>query len=160
MKIMLDPGAVQPNRAHDDDAGYDLFSREEKIIMPGESAEFDTGVHMEISRGWFGQLFSKSGLMVKYGVICPGGTIDSGFTGSVHVVLLNIDKKPYMIRKGQKIAQMVIMERKAPEMEVVEELSDSDRGSNGFGSTDKYTRDPVRETLNNNSTMWEDGHER
>ena len=157
MKIMLDHGAVQPNRAHDDDAGYDLFSREEKIIMPGEMAEFDTGVHMEIPRGWFGQLFSKSGLMVKYGVICPGGTIDSGFTGSVHVVLLNIGKKPYMIRKCQKIAQMVIMERKAPKMELVAELSDSDRGSAGFGSTDIYTsHDPVRETLNNNSTMWEE----
>lgn len=160
MKIMLEPGAVQPNRAHDDDAGYDLFSREEKIIMPGEMAEFDTGVHMEISKGFFGQLFSKSGLMVKYGIICPGGTIDSGFNGSVHVVLLNIGRKPYMIRKGQKIVQIVIMERKAPEMELVEELSDSDRGSAGFGSTDIYTRDPVRETLNNNSAMWEDCHER
>lgn len=156
MKIMLDPGAVMPSRAHKDDAGYDLFSREEKVIMPGESAVFDTGVHMEIPKGFFGQLFSKSGLMVKYGIICPGGTIDSGFNGSVHVILLNIGKKPYMIRKGQKIVQMVIMRREAPELEIAEELSDSDRGSAGFGSTDIYTRDPVLKTLNNNSAMWED----
>ena len=156
MKIMLDPGALMPVRSYPDDAGLDLFSLEEKIIMPGESAVFDTGVHVELPRGTFGKLESKSGLHFRFDVVCLGGVVDASYRGSINVKLTNIGKRPYMVRKGQKIVQMIIQPYLAPEMELVDELSDSDRGSNGFGSTDKYTHDHVRETLNNNSTMWEE----
>ena len=153
MKIKLDPGALMPVRAHNDDAGLDLFAREEQVILPGGSAVFDTGVHVELPRGTFGKLESKSGLHFKTGIVCLGGVVDSSYRGSIHVKLTNIGDKPYMIRKGQKIVQMIIQPCLAPEMELVDELSGSDRGSNGFGSTDIYTRDPA---LNNNSAMWED----
>lgn len=157
MKIMLDsPDAIMPLRSYPDDAGLDLFSREEKVIFPGESAVFDTGVHVELPKGTFMKLESKSGLNVKFGIVSHGGVIDQNYRGSIAVKLYNHGDKPYMIRKGQKIIQGIIQPYIAPEMELVDELSDSDRGSAGFGSTDIYTRDPIRETLNNNSTMWEE----
>ena len=138
MKIMLDsPDAILPTRAHPQDAGLDLFSREEQIILPGESAVFDTGVHIELSPGTFGKLESKSGLNVKYSVVSCGGVIDCGYTGSIAVKLYNLGDKPYMVRKGQKIVQMIVQPYLAPELEVVGELSETDRGSSGFGSTEE-----------------------
>lgn len=135
MKIMLDPGAVAPHRAHVQDAGLDLYSREEQIILPGESAVFDTGVHVELPVGTFGKLESKSGLNVKYGVVSHGGVIDSGFVGSISVKLYNHGDKPYMIRKGDKIIQMIIQPCLYPDLEVVDSLPETERGEGKFGST-------------------------
>ena len=135
MRIMLDPGATVPHRAHPTDAGLDLFSREEQIILPGESAVFDTGVHVELPEGTFGKLESKSGLNVNYDIVSCGGTIDSGYVGSIKVKLYNLGKKPYMVRKGQKIVQMVIIPILTPELEIVDHLDETERGSNGFGSS-------------------------
>lgn len=135
MKITLDEGAVMPQRAHKQDAGLDLFSREDRAILDGDSAVFDTGVHIELPPGTFGQLFSKSGLNVNYNIVSCGGTIDEGYTGSIHVKLYNLGKKPYMIRKGQKICQLVIMPCLKPDLEIVEKLEDTERGTGAFGST-------------------------
>ena len=135
MKITLDEGAIMPQRAHKQDAGLDLFSREDRAILDGDSAVFDTGVHIELPPGTFGQLFSKSGLNVNYNIVSCGGTIDEGYTGSIHVKLYNLGKKPYMIRKGQKICQLVIMPCLKPDLEIVEKLEDTERGEDGFGST-------------------------
>ena len=135
MRIMLDPGAAVPHRAHQADAGLDLFSREEQIILPGESAVFDTGVHVELPEGTFGKLESKSGLNVNYDIVSCGGTIDCGYVGSIKVKLYNLGKKPYMVRKGQKIVQMVIIPILTPELEIVDHLDETERGSNGFGSS-------------------------
>lgn len=135
MKITLDEGAVMPQRAHKQDAGLDLFSREDRAILDGDSAVFDTGVHIELPPGTFGQLFSKSGLNVNYNIVSCGGTIDEGYTGSIHVKLYNLGKKPYMIRKGQKICQLVIMPCLRPDLEIVEKLEDTERGEKGFGSS-------------------------
>ena len=132
---MLDVGAVCPHRAHEDDAGLDLFAREEQIILPGESAVFDTGVHVELPRGTFGKLESKSGLNVNYDIVSCGGTIDAGYVGSIKVKLYNLGKRPYMVRKGQKIVQMVIVPILTPSLELVDRLDDTERGSNGFGSS-------------------------
>jgi len=135
VKITLDEGAIMPQRAHKQDAGLDLFSREDRAILDGDSAVFDTGVHIELPPGTFGQLFSKSGLNVNYNIVSCGGTIDEGYTGSIHVKLYNLGKKPYMIRKGQKICQLVIMPCLKPDLEIVEKLEDTERGEDGFGST-------------------------
>lgn len=135
MKIILDAGARMPERAHPQDAGLDLYSREEVIILPWESAVFDTGVHVELPPGTFGQLLSKSGLNVNYNIVSCGGTIDEGYTGSIKVKLYNLGQKPYMIRKGQKICQLVIIPCVKPELEVVNSLDKTERGDNGFGST-------------------------
>lgn len=135
MKIMLESDARMPERAYSSDAGLDIFSREEKVIMPGESAVFDTGVHVELPEGTFMKLESKSGLNVKYGVVSHGGVIDQNYRGSIAVKLYNHGDKPYMVRKGQKIIQGIIQPFIAPELEQVDSLTETDRGSAGFGST-------------------------
>lgn len=136
MKIMLDsPDAIMPLRSYPDDAGLDLFSREEKVIFPGESAVFDTGVHCELPKGTYGHLITKSGLAFKFDIVCIGYAIDEGYIGSINVKLHNFGKRPYMVRKGQKIAQMVIIECLKPELKMVDKLEDTERGENGFGST-------------------------
>ncbi len=135
MKIKLDADARMPERAFPTDAGLDLFSREETIILPGESAVFDTGVHVELPPGTFGKLESKSGLNVKYGIVSHGGVIDSGFVGSISVKLYNHGDKPYMIRKGDKIIQMIVQPCLYPDLELADMLSDTERGEGKFGST-------------------------
>lgn len=137
MRIVLDEGAILPTRAHSTDAGLDLYSREEQVIMPGESAVFDTGVHVELPVGTFGKLESKSGLHFKTGIVCLGGVVDASYRGSIHVKLSNFGDKPYMIRKGQPIVQLVIIPFLSPDIELSDDLSETDRGSNGFGSTYK-----------------------
>lgn len=135
MKITLDEWAVMPQRAHKQDAGLDLFSREDRAILDGDSAVFDTGVHIELPPGTYGRLESKSGLNIHYDIVCLGGTIDEGYTGSIKVKLYNLGKKPYMIRKGQKIIQLTIIPCVRPELEIVDRLEETERGEKGFGST-------------------------
>ena len=137
MKVQLDEGAFLPERAHDTDAGYDLFSREDREIRPKGYATFDTGVHFEIPRGYVGFLKSKSGLNVRFGIVSEG-VIDSGYTGSVRVKLYNHSiSKTYHVNKGDKITQIVFLPIYTPELEVVDELEETERGNNGFGSTGK-----------------------
>lgn len=157
MKIMLDENAVCPQRAFPNDAGLDLFSREEKVIFPGESAVFDTGVHVELPEGTFGKLESKSGLHINFDIICAGGTLDEGYTGSIHVKLYNMGTKPYMVRKGQKIVQMVVIPILRPELELVDHLEETERGSNGFGSTGHFaSTGTTSEVLKNSLEFWQE----
>ena len=134
MKVVLDEGAILPTRAHDADAGYDLYSREEAVIYPDDSYKFDTGVHMEIPRGYVGDVKSKSGLMMNHSIVTDG-TVDSGYTGSIQVKLFNHGNFLVYIHKGQKIAQIVIKAIITPDLEVVDRLEDTERGECGFGST-------------------------
>lgn len=134
MKIMLDQGAKMPTRAHPWDAGLDLYAKNNALIRPGERAIFDTGVHVAIPAGFVGLLTSKSGLMAQQG-ITSRGTIDSGYTGSIHAVLFNHSNKAVKIAKGQKISQLVILPCQLPDLELVDSLEETDRGDNGFGST-------------------------
>lgn len=137
MKIMLDPGAFAPTRAHAHDAGLDLRAKERVKLWPGMSACIDTGVHMELPSGYYGKIESKSGLNVNHDIVSCGGVIDEGYTGSIVVKLYNFGSEAYVFEPGDKVAQIVIQPYIAPEIEVVEELSETDRGSDGFGSTGK-----------------------
>lgn len=149
MRIKLDDGAFMPERAHDSDAGLDLKSREDKVVPAGGSACFDTGVHiqlpvldasmMDCDERWVecvsaGFLKSKSGLNVKHN-ITSDGVIDMGYTGSIVVKLYNHGTEDYEVHRGDKISQLVIIPVLTPEIKAVDELEDTDRGSNGFGST-------------------------
>ena len=136
MKIQLDPGAIKPTRAHSTDAGLDLYSPVRKVIRANDRESIDTGVHVEIPVGYVGMVTSKSGLMAKEG-ITSRGTIDCGYTGSIKAVLFNHSRKDYIVEKGQKITQLVLMPIITPELEVVETLEDTERGTGGFGSTGK-----------------------
>lgn len=137
IKVMLDPGAIMPARAHELDAGYDLYSREDAVIYPSAGGLFDTGVHVAIPEGYVGFLKSKSGLNVKHSIQSEG-VIDSGYTGSIHVKLFNHGSKAVEIKKGQKISQLVLLPIITPELAVVDQLEDTERGANGFGSSGKF----------------------
>jgi len=134
MKIKLDDNAIMPTRAHPTDAGLDLYARETQIIPARESAKFDTGVHVELPPNTVGMLKSKSGLNVKYGLTSEG-VIDVGYTGSIVVKIYNNSGYDYKVNAGDKISQLVIMPILTPTLELVESLDDTERGSDGFGST-------------------------
>lgn len=136
MKIKLDVGARIPIRAHETDAGYDLCAREDKVIIGGEAAVFDTGVHVQLPKGTAGVLVSKSGLNVVHDITSTG-LIDEGYTGSIRVKLYNHGREPYKVNAGDKISQLVIIPVHTPRLEVVKSLEETDRGDNGFGSSGK-----------------------
>lgn len=134
MKIKLDSGAKIPTKAHDTDAGFDLYARETMIVPAKESATFDTGVHIALPIGTVGMLKSKSGLNVKYGITSEG-VIDVGYTGSIVAKLYNHSGYDYKVNAGDKITQLVILPILTPALEEVNELEDTARGDNGFGSS-------------------------
>ena len=134
LRIVLDDGAFAPTRAHTYDAGLDIYAAEDRVLWPNSRDIVETGVHVEIPRGYVGFLTSKSGLMRDYGVTTRG-TIDSGYTGTIKVIVFNGGTDPLYISKGQKLSQLVIVPIITPEIEVVDKLQDTDRGSHGFGST-------------------------
>lgn len=136
MKIMLDEGAIMPSRAHESDAGLDLYARDSQIVCAKESAWFDTGVHIELPPGTVGFIKSKSGLNVKHGLTSEG-VIDVGYTGSIVVKLYNHSGYDYKVNKGDKISQLVILPILTPALELVDTLEETERGSNGFGSSGK-----------------------
>lgn len=135
LEIMLDTGAFYPERAHADDAGLDLLSPYAVTIGWDDSIVIDTGVHVNIPKGYAGLIKSKSGLMVNKGIISVGGVIDAGYTGSIKVVLRNTSKKSYWIERGDKITQLLIIPIETPDLELVDGFAETERGANGFGSS-------------------------
>ena len=136
VKVMLDDGAFVPVRAHSDDAGMDLLAMSDFDVPPYGRVVHDTGVHVAIPRGYVGDVKSKSGLMTKHG-ITTDGTVDCGFTGSIRVTLFNNSSVRFEVKRGNKIAQLVIKQIITPDVELVDSLEDTERGANGFGSTGK-----------------------
>ena len=136
MRIVLDNGAKMPTRAHETDAGLDIYARESQIVPARGSTKFDTGVHIELPRGTVGMLKSKSGLNVKHG-ITREGVIDVGYTGSIVAKLYNHSDGDYIVNAGDKITQLVILPILTPALELVDSLEDTERGDGGFGSSGK-----------------------
>lgn len=138
MKVYLDPGAKMPEKAHELDAGYDLFALNDAVIAPGEGKVIETGVHIEIPPGFCGLMVSKSGLNVKYNLTSTG-LIDSGYKNAIKVKLYNNGKTTQIMKRGWKVSQIVILPISVGEsLEQVDSLdlfTDSERGQNGFGSS-------------------------
>ena len=136
MKIKLNAGAFMPTRAHPTDAGLDLYcpEGESQIVPARESAVFDTGVHVELPPGTCGLIVSKSGLNMKHGIVSDG-LIDVGYTGSIRVKLYNHSGHDYRVEVGDKISQLAILPILTPELELVDRLSETERGDRGFGSS-------------------------
>ncbi|HPY89876.1 MAG TPA: dUTP diphosphatase [Lentisphaeria bacterium] len=126
-----------PVKAHPDDAAFDLFSRQEVTLPPGSVALIHTGLFLEIPVGFEAQVRPRSGLAVRYGltVLNSPGTIDSGYRGEVGVILINTGCQEYTVRRGERIAQMVIQALPDVVLTQVETLTDTERGTGGFGST-------------------------
>jgi dUTP pyrophosphatase len=136
LNVLLDEGAFMPEKAHDADAGFDLRTPVSFWLNPGDEIVIDTGVHIEIPKGYVGFLKSKSGLNVNYG-ITGEGVIDSGYTGSIRVKLYRSSQLGELgvFEAGDKITQLVILPIPDVEMVIVDEFHETERGNNGFGSS-------------------------
>ena len=137
MRIALDSGAFKPTKAHEADGGYDLYAPADATVYNVRGTSIDTGVHVEIPKGYVGLIKSRSGLNIRQNIICEG-VIDSGYTGSIVVklrLMTDLQHEWVRIHRGDRIAQLVIVPCFNEELEVVDELEDTDRGNNGFGSS-------------------------
>lgn len=124
-----------PQYAHKGDAAFDLSSIENYLISPGNKILVNTGISMEIPESFFGSIRDRSGLAVKQGIHVLGGVIDSHYRGEIKIVLINLGKDNFEIKKGDRIAQMIIQSCETCEIKEVSDLSSTERGELGFGST-------------------------
>ena len=137
-KVILDNENIRmPEKAHDADAGFDIFAPKDFVVRCGSSAIVDTGVHIEIPKGYVGFLKSKSGLNVNFGITGGEGVIDSGYTGSI-VAKLYSHQKTVHFKKGQKIVQIVFLPIPDVELELTDVFEETERGNGGFGSTGDF----------------------
>jgi dUTP pyrophosphatase len=139
---MLDPDLEAPSYAHPGDAGADLRAREDVVLLPGERKLVPTGVAIALPEGFVALIHPRSGLATKHGltIVNAPGTVDAGYRGEISVTLLNTDSsQPIELRRGDRIAQMVIQRVEYAQFIPVSELSGSVRGTGGFGSTGGFT---------------------
>ena len=141
VKIKLENGCENfcPKKAHPDDAGYDLYSRIDAVLEPMSGMAIPVGFAMELPSSYEAQIRPRSGLAAKHYITVTNspGTVDANYRGEIKAILYNLGKEPFIIQRGDRIAQMVIC--KLPEIELIEatELSETDRNTNGFGSSGK-----------------------
>lgn len=127
----------KPSYANEFAAGLDLRSNEEGYIYPGEILDIETLLAVEIPKGYFGMVVARSGLSFKHQIklINDVGIIDEDYRGNIGIRLINEGKKPYLIEKGDRVAQMIIIPYIQVDIKYVDELSETDRGTGGFGHT-------------------------
>jgi dUTP diphosphatase len=134
----LSEAARLPTRAHDGDAGLDLYAAEEARLEPGHRASVGTGIALEIPDGQAGLVLPRSGLAARCGIalVNAPGLIDSGYRGEVRVLLLNTDQsESFQVNVGDRIAQLVLVRVELPAVVEVQALAGSARGAAGFGSS-------------------------
>lgn len=137
LRVKLTDGAPLPHHAKSGDAGMDLTSRETVEIAPQGTVMVGTGVAVEIPDGYVGLCFPRSGLASKRGINITNcvGVIDSGYRGEIKAPLYNAGHETQVVERGERVIQLVVMPYISCECVEVDELSDSSRGSGGFGST-------------------------
>jgi len=131
----ISDNAIIPTQANESDAGYDLYSVEDHHIKPAERRIVKTGICISIPDGCYGRIAPRSGLAVKKGLDVLAGVIDSGYRDEVGVVLINLGSSPIDIGEGDRIAQIIFELCLSLEFVEAEDLSDSERGQGGFGSS-------------------------
>jgi dUTP pyrophosphatase len=136
----LSPDAVDPSYNYDKDSGFDLYAIEDVALAGMSRAMVGTGLAFDIPDGYEIQVRPKSGLAINYGltVLNTPSTIDGGYVGEVKVILFNTSRETYQVKKGMKIAQAIlcpVQQGKYVNLENLDELPETDRGDNGFGST-------------------------
>ena len=133
----LRPDAIIPAYAHPGDAGLDLHASEDVTLKPGVTCLVPTGVAIELPEATEAQVRPRSGLALKHSVtvLNTPGTIDEGYRGEVGVVLINHGSTTFYVSRGMRIAQLVIQKRWTVEVVQVDGLTDTTRGTGGFGST-------------------------
>ena len=134
---LLDPDLAVPAYARPGDAGADLVARADAVIAPaGGRVVVPTGIAIAVPDGYAGFVLPRSGLALRHGVTCLNtpGLIDAGYRGELQVVLVNTDPtQPYEVKRGDRIAQLVVQRVEQADFRLVEELAPSDRGDGAFG---------------------------
>jgi len=139
-RLPSNPDLPLPERATAHAAGYDVRSADASVVLrPGEIRLVNTGLLMELPEGVECQVRPRSGLALKYGVTLPNspGTIDPDYRGELRVIMQNLGSEVVTLERGERIAQLVFARFETPQVVEVERLSDTDRGTGGFGSTGK-----------------------
>lgn len=134
----MDPELDPPSYATFGDAGADLRSAIDTVISPGERVLVPTGIAIALPEGFVGLIHPRSGLALRHGlsIVNTPGTIDAGYRGEIKVLLINLDpREPIQIRRGDRIAQLVVQRFETVEFVAVGELPDSERGDGGYGSS-------------------------
>ena len=132
MKLHRD--ATLPTRAHPDDAGLDLYALEEATLEPGRGAHVKTGIAVELPPGTAGLIADRSS-MARRGLKTAGGVIDAGYRGEIGVLLWNVSPEPHTVKRGDRIAQLLVVAVRTPAVREVVTLKRTPRGEDGFGST-------------------------
>jgi len=136
--VKLSEDAKAPYKSRESDAGYDLCCVEDVIVRAGERVSVKTGVAVAIPEGYVGLIWPRSGLAVKNGIDVLAGVIDSGYTGEIVVCILNTDTfYDHHFKKGDKIAQIIFQPYLTFDLQQVQSLENTDRGTKGFGSSDE-----------------------
>lgn len=152
IKKLVD-GATIPTRAHNTDAGLDLYSLDNHFLEYGERRLIKTGIAMRLPQGCYGRIAGRSGNALNKGLDVLAGVIDEGYTGEISAMIINLKQEPFVsfkkqaviketrcdivfIKKGEKIAQLIIEKYYVPEIQIVDELEQTERSNKGFGSTD------------------------
>lgn len=141
MKILvtrMDETIPMPKYAKSGDAGADLISNIDTVVYPEERVVIPTGLALAIPEGYVGLIHPRSGLALNSGIsiVNTPGTVDSGYRGEIKVILINHDKwKKFEIKRGDRIAQLIIQKVEQPTFKEISELDLTDRGAGGFGST-------------------------
>ena len=144
--VRLDPDLPPPSYAHHDDAGADLMTTVDLTLEPGERVMVPTGVALALPPGFVGLIHPRSGLAAKHGitVVNSPGTIDAGYRGEIKVVLLNTDRlQSVTLRRGDRIAQLVLQRYTRADFVEVDALDESARGTGGYGSTGGFAEAQV-----------------
>lgn len=132
-------GLELPKYATSGSAGVDLVAAifEDVVLKPFERKAIPTGISIALPEGYEAQIRPRSGLALKHGISCPNtpGTIDADYRGEVCAILINLSNEDFKIERGMRIAQMVIAKHEIVSWSVVDELSETERGAGGFGST-------------------------
>lgn len=145
----LYPNSKIPTRGSDYAAGYDLYAENVLFaddsdnytlkVLPGKTLKVGTGIAVELPKGTFGAIYARSSLGINHGIVPANcvGIIDEDYRGEIVVALHNHSDKPFVFKFGDRIAQLVIQPYIATDINVVDDLSDTERGNGGFGSTGK-----------------------
>jgi dUTP pyrophosphatase len=131
----LHPDAILPHYAHPGDAGLDIFSVEDILVKAGEKAIISTGIAIEYPEGYCTLIWDKSGLAGNSGIKTMGGVFEHIYRGEYKIIVFNTSKTDYQVKKGQKIAQILVQPIITAEIEETQELSETVRGEGRFGST-------------------------
>ena len=127
--------AILPSYGHPGDAGLDFYAAEDFVLTHEMRHAVSTGISMALPEGYVALVWDKSGLAAKKGITVLGGVIDAHYRGEYKIILYNTERDDFVIRKGDKVAQVLVQPIVSAESEEVEELSETARGEGGFGST-------------------------